>query len=102
MYGVEIYFGAPDDILERIIILQKKIIRFINSLPYNTHTGYFFKSMNVLKVKDIHSFSMSTRAFKFNGRHAFITHSELHPYNTRNKDNLILPLSYLTKSQKFS
>ena len=33
MYGVEIYFGAPDYILERIIILQEKIISSINYIP---------------------------------------------------------------------
>ena len=89
MYGVEIYFGASDFILERIIILQKKIIRSKNSLPYITDTAQFFNSMNVRKVKDIHYFSMSTRAFNFIDKPASITHSELHPYNTSNKDNPI-------------
>ena len=97
---MEIYFGAPDYILERIIILQKKIFRSINSLPYNSHTDQYFKSMSVLKANDIHFFSMSTRAFQSREKLASITHSELHPYNTRNKDNPILPFFHLTKSQK--
>ena len=33
MYDVQIYFGEQNDILEDIIILQKKIFRSKNSLP---------------------------------------------------------------------
>ena len=61
MYGVAINFGAPDHILERINILQKKMIRSTNALPYNTHTRSFFNSLNVLKVNVIHFLSVSTR-----------------------------------------
>ena len=38
IYGVEIYFGAPDYNLERVIIIQKDINRSTRSIPYNTHT----------------------------------------------------------------
>ena len=98
-YFFGIHYTLCNYILKRIIS-QNKIIRSINSLPYDTHTGQFFESMNVLKVKDIHCLSMATRAFKFIGKHAFIIHSELHPFNTRNKDNPVLPLFHLTKYQK--
>ena len=79
--------------ITHIFVLQKKVIRLIKSPPYNTHTVQFFKSMNVLKVKDIHYLSMSMRAFNFMGNQGFITHSEFRPYCTRNKDNPILPIS---------
>ena len=97
---MEIYSGAPDYILKRIITLQKKMIRSINALPYNAHTRIFFNSLNVLKVNVIHFFSVSKRLFKFIWKQAFITHSELLPYNMRNEDNRIHPFFHLTKSQK--
>ena len=65
MCGMDIYFGALGYVLKHINTLQKKIIRSINSLPYATHTGKHFKSMNVPKVNDIHYFSASTRTFKY-------------------------------------
>ena len=82
MYDVEIFFRAPDYILKRAIIFEK-IIRSINSLPYNTYVGTLFKSLNVPKVNDTRYFPMSMRAFNFIGKQVFNTDSELHPYNTR-------------------
>ena len=69
-------------------------------LTYNTHTGQYFQSINVLEVDNIHLISMSTYAFESTRKQAFITHSELHCFNTKNKDNPTLPFIHLTNSQK--
>ena len=58
------YFGTPYYIIERITILQDKIIRSTSSLPFSTHAGKLFKSMHVLRVNEIHFFSLPTPAFK--------------------------------------
>ena len=92
MYRVEIYFDAPDNILERINILQKKLICSIDSPSYYNHAGQHFKSVSLLKVNDINVFSMSTRVSKSIRKQAFRTPSELHGYNTRIKDNPNLKL----------
>ena len=63
-YGIDIRFGAADNVLERVIVLQKKIIRAMNSLPFNVHTGYLFKNMKIFRVNDFHKHSLATFMFK--------------------------------------
>ena len=38
---------------QKISILQKKALRFINFAPFNAHTEPFFKNCNILKFADI-------------------------------------------------
>ena len=40
--------------LNRIIILQKKIIRIISKVSFDAHTGVLFKEQEILKFSDIY------------------------------------------------
>ena len=99
-YGIDIWFGAADTVLERVIVLQKKIIRAMNSLPFNAHTGDFFKNMNILRVNDLHKLSLAIFMFKNITNSTFNTNSDFHHYNTRFRNNLVIPLHNLTMTQK--
>ena len=99
-YGIEIWFGAPVTVSCRVIVLQKKIIRAMNSLPFNAHTNTFFKNMNILKLQSLHDFSLALRMFKNNHLATFETNSNFHNYRTRNRNNLVVPRYNLSVTQK--
>ena len=40
--------------LQRIAILQKRVIRIVDKSYYNAHTEPIFKKLNLLKFQDIH------------------------------------------------
>ena len=76
--------------------MQKKAIRAIHSLEYNQHTNEYFKSMEILKLKDL--FELRLLVYMFKNQH-FSSHSDLHSYNTRHRQNLVLPRFNRARSQ---
>ena len=46
-YGLPIWGNATDNILQRIVILQKKAIRAISLSGYNDHSSPIFKNLNI-------------------------------------------------------
>ena len=96
LYGIEIWHGALRGNHDRIFKLQKKAIRAINSLGYNHHTNEFFKSMQILKLEDL--FKQRLLIYMFKNQH-FSSHADLHSYNTRHRQDLVLPCFNRTRSQ---
>lgn len=64
-YGITIWGGAHDIHLKKIIIFQKKLIRLISNVPYNSHTGTLFKTLNLLKFHDIYELCIAKYVYKF-------------------------------------
>ena len=94
--------------LQRIVILQKHVLRIVSNSTYDAHTGPIFKELKLLKFHDIHSlqlgifmfsFKNSTLPSKFNN--FFLLNSQIHNYNTRNAQSFRLPLCR-TNTRKFS
>lgn len=52
-YGSETWGNTFKTVLERLFILQKRIIRLIYKLPNKTHTHAFFAKSKILKLHDI-------------------------------------------------
>ena len=96
LYGIEIWHGALQENHDRIFKLQKKAIRAVNSLGYNYHTNDYFKNMEILKLKDICTQRLLVYMFK---NQNFTTHSDIHSYNTRGRQELVLPRFNRTRSQ---
>ena len=96
LYGIEIWHGALRENQDRIFKLQKKAVRAINSLGYNQHTNEFFKSMEILKVNDI--FKQRLLIYMFKNQN-FATHSDHHSYNTRNRQDLVIPRFNRSRTQ---
>ena len=106
-YGIEAWFSAPDYILNKIRVLQKKSIRAICNLSFNAHTRNHFKNLKLLTVDDIFKENISIFVYKslkmdqniaISG--SFICHSDIHVYDTRNRDQLVLPRSRKSRTQK--
>ena len=96
LYGIEIWHGALLENQDRIFKLQKKAVRAINSLGYNHHTNEFFKNMEILKVNDI--FKQRILIYMFKNQN-FATHSDNHAYNTRNRQDLVVPRFNRSRTQ---
>src|SRR6218665_2294161 len=93
--------------LYRLKILQKRIVRIIAGLPYNSHTDPRFKHFEILKLFQInlkqinefmHRYSYNTLPTVFSN---FFTPPAVHSYNTRNSST-IKHASARTNSRKFS
>ena len=97
-YAIEIWHGAPKYLINQIFILQKKAIRAINLLPYNSHTNNYFKEAKLLKLEELFkSYSCSHIYQAMHSENHFLrahlkTHHEISNLNTRNSSNLMLPL----------
>ena len=96
LYEIEIWYGIVQYNNDRIFKLQKKAIRAINCLPYNTHTNYYFKSMQLLKIDDIYKQQVLLYMFK---SHALPTQSDNHDYLTRNRNDLMIPRFHRSRTQ---
>jgi len=94
--------------LEKIVVLQKKIIRIIYACKYRDHTSNYFKELHILKFSDINF--LQTALFMFNvDRQLLPTHlmksfyqnNAVHCYSTRSSNSYHLE-SVNTNIKKFS
>ena len=103
-YGIESWFGAPNYLSDRVQVLQKKAIRAIFKLPYNSHTGFYFKDHNFLRLNELYLFNLSSSVFKYknfdlNLAIALPARSDLSSHATRNRFDLSVPYFRRAKSQ---
>ena len=54
IYCNQIWGGTYDTHIEKIFLLQKKIIRVITNQPFLAHTNHLFYNSKILKVHDIY------------------------------------------------
>ena len=106
-YGIESWYGAPQGVLDRVRILQRKSVRAIHGLPYNAHTNDYFKTDGILKLDNSYNLHICSHAYKIiNGPFTefstcFVPLNSIHNYNTRNR-NSILPPHYFRFITQFS
>ena len=94
--------------LNRIIILQKKIIRIISKDSFDAPTGFLFKEQEILKFSDIYLYQIGKFIYLFKRgllpnyfRNIFTLASQIHSYNTRNSSLFYIP-HCRTNFRKFS
>lgn len=78
----------------RLENLQKRALRVVHSAKYNAHTEPLLKASKLLMVRDIFNLNCLKIYHKYNNhmlpnffKNIFARNSEVHSYNTRNKDN---------------
>ena len=82
IYCLESWGSATKTKLNRIHLLQKKIIRIIHKKPRLEHTAALFKASNVLNITNLYKYCMLIESFKyFHDPNTIITYT--HAYNTR-------------------
>ena len=105
-YGVECWHAAPNYVLNKLQVLQKKAIRAIFNLPYNSHTNDYFKENGLLKLHDIYRLNLTSHTYNIRNNpsnYDISLHpramSSIHSYNTRNRNSLTIPRYNRTASQ---
>ena len=103
---MESWYGAPRYVSNRVQILQKKAIRAIHTLPYNSHTNDLFKINKFLKLDDIYKLNLCSHLFYYQNLNnnnnitaRFLSLSDIHEHNTRHRHSLIVPQYHRSRSQ---
>ena len=96
LYGIEIWYGILQLNDDMIFKLQKKAIRAVNCLPYNSHTNDYFKSMKLLKLNDLYKQRV---LFYMSKSELVLNHQNFHNHETRNVNNIPLPFYRKARTQ---
>ena len=106
-YSIEVWYGAPKYLKDEIKILQKRVIRCMNFLPYNEHTALYLGRMNMLTVEHLYFSNIALYMYrtlnieKYDDHLKAKLHSfcDLHDYPTRNRFSLRVPRVNKEKSK---
>ena len=103
-YGIEIWGHAHGS--SKILALQKRAIRIINSLMYRAHTEHYFTDNRILSIAKLYQYGICCYMHKvINGNYVdrqnfhLRTFDDIHSYNTRNTNLFYYPLFRHTNSQ---
>ena len=58
MYCISVWGSTYQSNISRVIILQKKIIRIICKVSFDSHTDVLFKEQEILKFSDIYLYQI--------------------------------------------
>lgn len=92
-YGLLIWGNSVG--LEKILVLQKKVVRIITNAKHLEHCRPLFVQSNILTVVNLYIFDVLM--FVKNNLHKLTAAKMIHNYNTRNSENLRLPKCRLKK-----
>lgn len=100
-----IWGGAYDIVLKPLYILQKKAIRLISNSHYLEHTAPLFKTLELLIIYRIFKYNCLLLVHKCTKDNYFPEfkkklQSSIHSYETRNINQLRVPLEKLKVCQK--
>ena len=94
--------------LNRIVILQKRIVRIISKVKFDSHTNPLYKELNILKFYDICKLQMGQFLFPWENNSLpnyfndmFILNAQLPGLKRRNVENFRIPYCR-TKLRQFS
>ena len=98
-YGLLVWGNTHHTLLERVLLLQKRVIRIICNAPIRSHTDPLFFENNILKIKDLYLFQLGQFMFNYNNgilpsvfNDMFLKNHAVHRYPTRQSDEFHLPL----------
>ena len=100
-----IWGGAYDIVLKPLFILQKKAIRLISNSHYLEHTAPLFKTLKLLNIYQIFKYNCLLLVHKCTKDNYFPEFKKKlqrssHSYETRNNNQLRVPLEKLKLCQK--
>ena len=108
IYGNIIWGSAPSSTLWPLFKIQKIIIRIICNIRKRNSTQNEFKNLKILRVPDIHRFSLCLFMFKYEKNllptclnNLFRYNRDVHTHNTRNRNNLRQPKTHTNLAELF-
>ena len=104
-----IWGRASASLLNRLIILQKQAIRLCTGSQYRAHTDVLFKRLHTLPLLDMITYKTGIFMYKYKHNmlppafiNYFVTHSEIHSRNTRNRSDIYPPIFRTSRAQNQS
>ena len=98
-YCIEIWGNAPAVYLNKLFLMQKKIIWIINKKPFDHSTSELFQKSKILTIRKIYELRVLIHA---HNTYQSITNTHNFMYNTRNSFscNIPIPLFKTSSGQK--
>ena len=98
-YGLLVWGSTQQTLIEKVLVLQKRVIRVICNAPILSHSDPLFFENNILKIKDLYFFQLVQFMFKYNDdslpyifHDMFLKNQNVHNYPTRQSSEFHLPL----------
>ena len=98
IYCISVWESTYQSNISRVIILQKRIIRIICKVSFDSHTDVLFKEQEILKFSDIYVYQIGKFMYLFKRgllsnyfRDMFTLASQLHSHYTRNCNLFYIP-----------
>ena len=95
-YNICSYAGTFNSHINRILLLQKRLIRIINRKPFLEHTNRLFFDSKILKIQDVYKLNIGLHMYDHSDSTTFV---RPHSYNTRNRNTLLPNRARLTITQ---
>ena len=80
-YGILAWGKAAKSQLNRTFLLQKRAIRTINRVSYNSHTDPLFKSSEILKLNELHEYESAQFMYKYHTNRLPASFNSMFSYN---------------------
>ena len=90
------YASTYDSHLNKSLLLQKRVIRIINSAPFLAHTDPLFFANGILKIQDIHRLNIGLYMYQ---HHESAQYLRSQAYHTRGQNQLLAQSARLTMTQ---
>lgn len=96
-YCIHIWGSACKIYVNKVLLLQKRAIRIVAGVPRCTHTKELFDSYKILRLDQLHEYSVALFMYKFhhgklpNIVNSFTYISDIHTYQTRNANQILIP-----------
>ncbi len=99
-YGLLLWGNVNNEYLNKIFLLQKRALRTISKSSYLCPSKPLFEKYNVLNIFDMHAKEVAIFMYKYKNNllpksfdNCFVVNHDIHNYNTRNKDDFVIPKS---------
>jgi hypothetical protein len=97
-YCVIIWGATYPSNLNRLLLLQKKVVRILSNASYDAHTSPLFKSKMILKFEDIYLLNLGKFMFSYQNNllpasfsNFFSTTDQIHSHNLRTAGQFYVP-----------
>jgi hypothetical protein len=96
-YGIEVYGASSSVSLNKLQVIQNKLLKLLTKRPRETSTNIVHNELKILKVRDI--YALSLQMFAHNCVHGkpvepfmnyYTVHNSLHTHHTRSCDHLVI------------
>lgn len=95
-YGIAVWGNSSRRNTKRVLVLQKKAVRILAGLGHRESCRTAFKQLKVLTVVNLFILETALHAKRQNLQRG----TDVHNYNTRRANNIVLPIHHLTLYEK--